>query len=237
MAVVALDFHVNEDALAAPTVLTSDALPIPPPAISSFTTEQLLNVIGYADTIITDFDVSITEFGEVGTPDLPLIPDSITINTDGSVTWTFSTLGITLCVSGCWVDPPVADGFTYTMTNAALFSEIADFPSGFGTELEVSVGGSSLGLFGPGDSVDFTSYPGGGIAEFVVTGIKPPGAVSSAEAFPLNIVFDSAGAEFTMTSIPAINVPGLGGWAVFGLVATLAFIGGATLRRVRTSTA
>jgi hypothetical protein len=235
MWVASLDFHINEDANPAPTVLSSDALPIPPPPLSSFTTDQLLNVIGYTQvpSANVDFDVAITEFGEVGTPDLPLIPDSVTVNPNGSVTWTFKTLGISLCVAGgCWVDPPAATGFTYTMTNAALFTGIADFPAGFGNALDVSVGGQSLGTFGPGGSVDFTTYPGGGVSEFVVSGITPPSDVSSAESFPLSIVFDSAGAEFTMTSIPAGPAVPLLGWpAAAGLTAVLLAVGSVALRR------
>ena len=225
------DFHINEDANPAPTVLSSDALPIPPPALSGFTTEQLLNVMGYIVGSIVDFDVAITEFGEVGTPDLPLIPDSVTVNPNGSVTWTFNTLGISLCVSGCWVDPPAATGFTYTMTNAALFTGIADFPAGFGNAIDVSVANSSLGTFGPGGSVDFTGFPGGGVAEFVVSGLSPPGDVSSAESFPLSVVFDSAGAEFTMTSIPAAPVPLLGWSAGASLAVALLAVGSGVLRR------
>jgi hypothetical protein len=152
---------------------------------------------------------------------LLLIPDSVTTLTDGSVVWTFSALGVTVCVSGCWVDPPTAPAFSYSMSNSALFTGIADFPSGFGTALEVKVGGTSLGTFGPGDSVDFTTYPGGGIDKFEISGISPEADLTSAEGFSLALVFDSAGAEFTMTSNAEIPVPLLGWPGRLGVVALL----------------
>lgn len=230
--VIDLQFRLNTDSVAPPTVLASDALPSTLPALSSFTNEQLLSVIGYVDFDVTNFDVSISEFGPVGFPDLPLIPDSVTVETDGSVTWTFTTLGLTICVTGCWVDPPAASGFVYEMTNSALFTGVVDFPAGFGTALEVSVGASSLGTFGPGDSVDFSGFPGGGVAQFVLSGIEPSTGVESAEAFPLNISFDSGPATFTMTSIPeSPSLPGLGGAAIVALCAVLTAGGAAALRR------
>ncbi len=229
MAVIDLQFRLNEVSNPAPTVLTSDALPSPLPLLSSFTTEQALSVIGYLSTDVTNFDVAITDFGPVGSADLPLIPDSVTVAVDGTVTWTFTTLGITLCVSGCWVDPPAASGFTYAMTNSDVFTGIADFPTGFGTALEVSVGGTSLGTFGPGDSVDFTTFPGGGVTSFVVTGISPSASTSSAEGFPLNLSVSSTSATFKMTSIvPAVPVFGLLGLA--SLAGMLTIAGAAALR-------
>ena len=148
--------------------------------------------------------------------------------TDGTVTWTFSTLGITLCVSGCWVDPPAASGFTYRMTNTNVFTGIADFPTGFGTAMEVSVGGSSLGTFGPGDSVDFTGFSGGGVTEFVVTGISPAASTSGVEAFPLNISVSSTTSTFEMTSILPPSVPGFPG--LFSLASMLTIAGAVALR-------
>lgn len=219
----------------APTVLTSDALPATPPPLASFTTAQQLSILGYTNGMLNavDLDATITEFEEPGTVDLPLIPDVVTVNPDGSVTWTFTTEGISICASGCWVDPPVSESFTYTMTNAALFTGIADFPTGFASDFEVSVGGSSLGTYGPGDSVDFSGYPGGGVSSFVVSGITPSADLTSAEAFPLELAFDSAVATFEMTSSAPTAVPGLG-WIGGGLaVAVLSSV----LARARRRTA
>lgn len=223
MSVATLAFRINEVSTPAPTVLASDALPATLPALSSFSTEQALSVIGYLPASdVTQFDATITDFGPVGSPDLPLIPDSVVVETDGTVVWSFTTLGISLCVSGCWVDPPAASGFTYRMSNAELFTGIVDFPTGFGTAIEVSVGGSTLGTFGPGDSVDFTGFPGGGVPEFQITGIIA--STSSAEGFPLNLSVTSTAAAFSMTSIVA-SVPALGLGGMLALGGMLSLVG------------
>lgn len=220
MDVAEADLNLTVVSSVAPTVLTSDALPAsPPPLLSNFTTLQELNVLGYVPSLagLADFDVTITEFDEPGTVDLPVIPDDIIVNLDGSVTWVFTTLGISLCASGCWIDPPISSSFVYSMTNSARFTDIVDFPSGFGSSIKVSVAGSSLGLFGPGDSVDFTGFPGGGVTEFTVSGIYPGADLGSAEAFPIQLAFDSASAAFTMTSAAPGTVPTLA-WPLAGLL-------------------
>ncbi|MCP4036205.1 MAG: hypothetical protein GY733_04655 [bacterium] len=221
--VLSIDLELDEESSPAPAVIASDALPATPPALVDFTTQKNLSIIGYTNGFanVADFDVSITEFAEPGTVDLPVIPDSVTVNPDGSVTWTFDTLGISLCVSGCWVDPPISTSFTYAMTNAALFTGIADFPSGFTNDFDVSVGASSLGTFGPGDSVDFTSFPGGGVSQFVVSGIDPGTDIAALDAFPLELTFDSSAAEFTMTSEAAAGVPTMGSTGMAVVVASL----------------
>ncbi len=226
-----IELRLTEVAAAAPGVLASDALPAtPPPALSSFTTLQELHVLGYVPSMpgLADFNVAITEFEEPGTVDLPLIPDDVIVNLDGSVTWVFTTLGISLCASGCWIDPPVSTSFTYAMTNSALFTDIVGFPSGFGTAIDVSVGGSSLGTFGPGDSLAFA---GSGVTSFVVSGITPGADLSSAEAFPLELAFDSSNAEFTMTSAATAAVPALLWPAAGALAFGLAAVGSRRLER------
>ncbi len=234
LTIINLDLTLSAVDNPAPTVITSDALPSSPPALLDFITQTNLQVIGYVGGAmdVTDFTVGITEFEEPGTIDLPVIPDSVTVNGDGSVTWTFDTLGVSLCATGCWIDPPVSTSFTYTMTNSARFTGIADFPTGFTSDFNVSVGGSSIGTFGPGDSLDLTLYGVGGVTEFVVSGIDPATDTSSAEAFPLELTFDSAAAEFTMTSSPAPGVPSSNGP---GLVLTVALLAAAGIaaRRVR----
>jgi hypothetical protein len=117
------------------------------------------------------------------------------------------------------------------MTNSALFTEIADFPTGFGTALEVIVGTTSLGTHGPGDSVDFSGYSGGGVSEFVISGISPAADLTSAEGFPLQLVFDTAAAEFTMAS-PALAAVPMMGWPGLLTVGGLALLAGTrALRR------
>ena len=110
----------------------------------------------------------------------------------------FSFVGV---VTGAWFDPPVAEGFRYTMTSDSLFTEIQDFPTGFPTPFTVSVNGQELGEFGPGDSVDFTQFPGGGVKEFTITGLTPLVDPENPIAFPLKVGFDTETADFTMAAI------------------------------------
>ncbi|MCT7983542.1 hypothetical protein NG796_09555 [Laspinema sp. A4] len=110
----------------------------------------------------------------------------------------FSFVGV---VTGAWVDPPVAEGFRYTTTSDSLFTEIQDFPTGFPTPFTVSVNGQELGEFGPGDSVDFTQFPGGGVKEFTITGLTPLVDPENPIAFPLKVGFDTETADFTMAAI------------------------------------
>lgn len=121
----------------------------------------------------------------------PVLPDGME---DGA----FSFVGV---VTGAWVDPPVAEGFRYTMNSDSLFTEIQDFPTGFPNPFTVSVNGQELGEFGPGDSVDFTQFPGGGVKEFTITGLTPLVDPENPIAFPLKVGFDTETADFTMGAI------------------------------------
>jgi hypothetical protein len=103
--------------------------------------------------------------------------------------------------SRIWVDPPVASGFEYQMTGGSLFTHILDFPPGFDSLFTVSVDGVSLGQFGPGESVDFTSFPGGGVSRFIVSGISPVVDPTNQLAFPLQLQFDTPTASFNMIAI------------------------------------
>jgi len=88
MDVANLELRLTEVAASPPAVLASDALPATPrPALSNFTTLQELHVLGYVPSLfgVADFNVTVTDFEEPGTIDLPLIPDSVIVNTDGSV--------------------------------------------------------------------------------------------------------------------------------------------------------
>jgi hypothetical protein len=106
-------------------------------------------------------------------------------------------------VSGQWFDPPpTTGGFLYQMTSGALFTHILGFPSGFTNPFEVVVNGTVIGFFGPGDTVDFTSFPGGGVSSFEIFGIKPGVDPSQADAFPLQLTFNTTTANFTMSAIP-----------------------------------
>lgn len=115
----------------------------------------------------------------------PVLPDS---SNDG--TWLFDDV-----VSGTWVDPPIAFGYTYTMTSDALFTRILGFPTGFNSPFEVLVGETSLGLFEPGDQLSF----GAGVASFSLRGINPLVDPEDPNAFPLQLEFNTGLADFTMT--------------------------------------
>ena len=105
-------------------------------------------------------------------------------------------------VSGQWFDPPTTSGFIYKMTGDSLFTHILNFPSGFKDPFEVVVDGKVLGTYGPGQSVDFTSFAGGGVSSFEILGIHPGVDPANANAFPLQLTFNSPTASFTMTSVP-----------------------------------
>ena len=58
---------------------------------------------------------------------------------------------------GLWHDPDPADAFLFETSNDSFFTHAA-FPTGFVSPFEVWVGTSSLGHFGPGSDVDFTTF-------------------------------------------------------------------------------
>lgn len=105
-------------------------------------------------------------------------------------------------VSGLWFDPPFVPGFRYTMLGDSLFTQILDFPVDFASDFEVVVDGVSLGSFGPGESVDFVALMGDGVNEFTVQGIEPLVDAADATAFPLQLAFNTATADFMMAAVP-----------------------------------
>lgn len=135
--------------------------------------------------------ISLAGLSPGSSQESPVLPDGMS---DGS----FNFVGV---VTGAWVDPPVAEGFRYTMTSDSLFTQIEDFPTGFPTPFTVSVNGEVLGEFGPGDSVDFTQFPGGGVKEFTIGGLTPLVDPENPLAFPLKLAFDDDTADFTMSAI------------------------------------
>ncbi len=119
----------------------------------------------------------------------PVLPNSITTG----------TYAFTNGPSGAWFDPPTDGGFRYTMTGPSRFTEILDFPEGFGVPFRVVANGQVLGRFEPGDSVVF---PSGGVASFDVLDILPGFDPGDPEAFPLQLAFDTPTADFEMTTLP-----------------------------------
>ena len=59
-----------------------------------------------------------------------------------------------------------------------------------------------LGTFGPGDMVDFSGFPGGGVTQFTVSGIGPTVDGNDPLAFPTFLQFDQSTVNFTMTPVP-----------------------------------
>ncbi|MBX9789130.1 MAG: PEP-CTERM sorting domain-containing protein [Pirellulales bacterium] len=103
--------------------------------------------------------------------------------------------------TGNWFDPPTASGYSYQMTEGSLFTQILDLPSGFNQPFTVSANGEVLGTFGPGQSVDFTKLPGGGVSDFTITGIDPGTDPNDPQAFPIKLAFNTPTASFTMQAV------------------------------------
>jgi len=137
-------------------------------------------------------DVVLSPFAPGTRQDSPLMPGA------GSTAGNYAFTGV---ASDQWFDPPASPGFTYAMTAGSKFTKISDFPSGFSGPFSVYVGDTLLGQFAPGQSVDFTSFPGGGVSSFSVLDISPFGTDTSL-GFPLKLSFDTPTASFTQTAVP-----------------------------------
>lgn len=129
----------------------------------------------------------------------PILPTT----SDGNGTFGFQGAG-----SG-WIDPPTASGYHYQMTAGSLFTHIADFPTGFNSPFTVSVNGLSLGQFTPGQPVDFTAFPGGGVTAFDISGITPLVDPANPFGFSVNLQYNTPTASFTATTTPEPSVLGL----------------------------
>src|SRR5262249_15631515 len=135
----------------------------------------------------------------------PILPSST--SPDGSFVFTDVQ-------SGLWFDPSFANGYTYTMTSSSLFTAIEGFPSGFSQAFDVSVGGVSLGQFGPGQTASFTQLLGHAVSCFPSRGFSPLADAADLSVFPLKLGFNTATASFTMTPIvPAPEPLSLTLWA------------------------
>jgi hypothetical protein len=122
--------------------------------------------------------------------------------------------------SGWWFDPPVAEGYEYRMQagSDALFTSVLDFPPGFDGPFTVVADGATLGVFGPGEPVDFVALLGHGVGSFLVTGIAPGVDPEDPQAFPIKLAFDQPFASFAMTAITTVPEPGA---AMLAVVACL----------------
>lgn len=176
--------------------------------------ECALGGTGFADQCVDQVLESVCTTGIIGLlQTAPVLPDAF-LPGGGFV--------FDQAVSGMWHDPPLTDEFTYTMTGSSKFTAILDFPAGFSQPFTVSVGEQVLGSdFGPGDTLVF---PGGGVEEFVVSGIAPLVDSEVGDAFPLRLAFDTPTADFVMPEPGAALLTG-------AAVATLAFVRRARTRR------
>ncbi len=137
--------------------------------------------------------------------------------------------------SGRWVDPPSADGFEYEMTSRdvpvgvasrvfpgmtgvgqaddAVFTRISGFPTGVDADdtFVVSVEGTVLGEFSPGDTLRFSDYAqalgdrlvDGGVRKFTISEINPSVNARNPVAFPLQLEFNTDTASFEMRALEA----------------------------------
>jgi len=128
----------------------------------------------------------------------------------------FSNVG-----TGLWYDPPGASGYEYTMTDDSLFTDILNFPGGFDGPFQVETEGNDLGIFGPGESVDFEALVGHGVSQFSITGISPETDPSDPGAYPIHLAFDVATASFSMQAVSSVPLPAavwLFGSGLLGLI-------------------
>jgi hypothetical protein len=192
--------QLYDETLSPSAAIVTDAQPSIPPDVSLFTTTREMYISG--DDGFGNFGViqiGVTAIHVFGSSFTPVMPNGTGTSSNGNVIWYFSTT----CIAGCWFDPPMADGYVYETDGASRFTSIDDFPTGFGQPFEVVIDSGSLGTFGPGDSVDFSGEPGGGVLSFTILGITPDVDASDPEAFPLQLSLDVAPATFTMTSVGA----------------------------------
>ncbi|MDA0266689.1 MAG: hypothetical protein O3A14_06930 [Cyanobacteria bacterium] len=139
--------------------------------------------------------------------------------------------------SGRWVDPPSADGFEYEMAardipvgvpsrvfpgmtgvgqaDDSVFTRISGFPINVDADdtFVVSVDGTVLGEFNPGDTLRFTDYAellgdrlvDGGVRKFTISEINPAVDSSNPVAFPLQLEFNTNTASFEMRALEAAD--------------------------------
>jgi hypothetical protein len=171
--------------------------------------------LGYLDSLYSVLAIDRVRLISYGAAENPVLPTS-TVATPGGV----PVFNFTGAQSGQWFDPPATSGFSYQMTSGSLFTKILDFPAGFDSPFVVSVDGSPVGQFGPGQSVDFTGFAGGGVSSFQVSGINPTVNSEDPMAFPLQLQFSTSTADFSMQAI--VPEPSTLLMAIAGLVAVVA---------------
>ena len=140
--------------------------------------------------------------------DNPILPDNPVPDQNGA--WVFDSAP----GSGCWFDPPMADGFFYETDGNSNFVSLqlpASVPDNDGQYEIVSVHGS---IILPVGSTHTFSSP---VLSFTIWGIDPPVDGTDPLAFPTYLVFDQQTVSFTMTPVPepgALILLGLGAVAL-----------------------
>ena len=129
---------------------------------------------------------------------------SILVNTDPAIITPTTTEGASFVFVGRntfnWFDPVVADAYAFAVTDGSnTFTAVADFPTNFAASFRVSVDGTDLGTYGPGEPCMFTNTYPGGVSNFLVSGIFPLVDAEDEMAFPIQLEFSSQQASFTMT--------------------------------------
>lgn len=129
---------------------------------------------------------------------------NILINTDPAIIMPTSTEGASFVFVNRntfnWYDPVVADAYAFAIADGSnTFTAIADFPTNFSASFSVSVDGTDLGTYGPGERCTFTNTYPGGVSNFLVSGIYPLVDAEDDMAFPIQLEFSSQAASFSMT--------------------------------------
>jgi hypothetical protein len=149
---------------------------------STLTDKAVLNNMG------TYFDFTVGTVPVGGAPDNPFLPSSLT---GGSLTFDNPT-------SGHWYDPPMTQGFEFSLSSGD-FTEVGAPPvtSGFGP-LEVVVDGQVVDVLNPGATYLF----GSGVTDFRLRDISPGVDPSNPTAFPVYLTFSGAPTSLTMGAVP-----------------------------------
>ena len=154
----------------------------------------------------------------------PILPAPNTGNNPCSMMFGACIGGVAV-PSGTWFDPPATSGFTYTMADGGLFTDILNFPSGFNGEFQVVVDGMIVGTFGAGEAVNFKSLVGHDVGSFQILGIDPTVDSEDPVAFPIQLAFNTPTATFTMTPVPEPESYAM-------MLAGIALVGAAARRRL-----